>query len=50
MLPFREAREVARRLGIKNVREYFSLHTTGQLPKGLSHDHNDVYSRARVDR
>jgi hypothetical protein len=45
MLPFREAREIARRLGIKNVGEHFGLHTTGQLPKGLPHDHNDVYSK-----
>jgi hypothetical protein len=50
MLPFREAREIVRKLGIKNPGEYFSLHKEGKLPRGLPHDPNDVYSKERMNR
>jgi hypothetical protein len=43
MLPLREAREIVRRLGIKNGLEYRRLHKQGKLPKGIPFGPHQTY-------
>jgi hypothetical protein len=43
MLPLREAKEIVRRLGIKNGLEYRRLHTQGKLPKGIPFGPHQAY-------
>lgn len=43
MLPLREAREIVRRLGIKNIKNYQELYKQGKLPKGIPFHPNVTY-------
>lgn len=47
-LPFKEARKIARSLGIIGKEEYQELHRQGKLPKGMPSNPNTAYGKDRL--
>jgi hypothetical protein len=49
-LPFKEARQIARKLGCKNIDDYHRLYKQAKLPKGMPYNPDRAYCKKVIGR